>query len=255
MRIPVIDSENSDMSAYFDEAMKFIEDGVNTHFGVLVHCQQGVSRSSTITIAYLMKHKKMTLQQAYMHLKKVRPICKPKKNFLRQLIKYEKRLRSEESFEEKSDSLKSSTASKKRPLADISPSPSPSPEDDSSQTSSSTSDCSDKDKQNESGNGSDAPPSSHSKKKRVVGPTLPPDVASEGDGDSSLSNVPKKPRVEKDTDESMSAAPSRDLSSSNSSEKQLSETTPAEKSNAKALSAQDAPKRKVYGVSLPPDLM
>ena len=53
-------------------------------------------------IAYLMKHKGMTLQEAYMHLKKLRPVCKPKKNFLRQLMKYEKRLRSEDASEEKS---------------------------------------------------------------------------------------------------------------------------------------------------------
>ena len=59
---------------------------------VLVHCVAGVSRSSSLCIAYLIKYKRMTLRQAYYHVKQRRPIIRPNVGFFRQLIDYEKKI-------------------------------------------------------------------------------------------------------------------------------------------------------------------
>ena len=58
----------------------------------LVHCVAGVSRSASICIAYLMKYERMTLDQAYRHCKRRRPVVHPNVGFWRQLIDYERRL-------------------------------------------------------------------------------------------------------------------------------------------------------------------
>lgn len=56
---------------------------------VVVHCSAGCSRSVTITLAYMMKHKKMTLLEALTWIRKRRPIVYPNKGFYKQLIEYE----------------------------------------------------------------------------------------------------------------------------------------------------------------------
>jgi len=92
LRLPVVDSDVEDVSPYFREGMDFIHQARKQGHSVLVHCQQGVSRSATIVIAYLIcygideKTPPMDLKSAYTFLKTVRPTVKPKSNFLKQLI-------------------------------------------------------------------------------------------------------------------------------------------------------------------------
>uniref|UniRef100_A0A158Q8M7 Tyrosine-protein phosphatase domain-containing protein n=1 Tax=Elaeophora elaphi TaxID=1147741 RepID=A0A158Q8M7_9BILA len=56
---------------------------------VLIHSVQGVSRCSTICLAFLTKYKFKTLRDAYMHLASVRPKVEPNIGFWRQLISFE----------------------------------------------------------------------------------------------------------------------------------------------------------------------
>jgi dual specificity MAP kinase phosphatase len=56
---------------------------------ILVHCQAGVSRSATVTIAYILKHSKMTVMEAYRHVKSKRVIIAPNFNFMGQLMEFE----------------------------------------------------------------------------------------------------------------------------------------------------------------------
>lgn len=56
---------------------------------VLIHCNLGISRSSTLLLAYLMKKYNATLYEAYKFLRHRRPIVCPNLGFLRQLLDYE----------------------------------------------------------------------------------------------------------------------------------------------------------------------
>ena len=89
---PINDSSDENISAYFDVASDFIERARNEGRNILVHCRGGVSRSPTIVLAYLIKHRDMSLQQAFTLVRKCRRI-QPNDGFCKQLIEYEKRLR------------------------------------------------------------------------------------------------------------------------------------------------------------------
>ncbi|XP_056130439.1 dual specificity protein phosphatase 14 [Lampris incognitus] len=93
VHIPVADSPASPLSGHFDQVADRIQ-SVGEHRGhTLVHCNAGVSRSSTLCIAYLMKHRNMSLLEAYRWVKSCRPIVRPNNGFWRQLIGYERELR------------------------------------------------------------------------------------------------------------------------------------------------------------------
>ena len=59
---------------------------------VLVHCMAGRSRSVTLVIAYLMKHARMRLADAFAVVKARRPIALPNVGFWQQLAAEELRL-------------------------------------------------------------------------------------------------------------------------------------------------------------------
>jgi protein-tyrosine phosphatase len=53
---------------------------------VLVHCHQGVSRSCSLAIGYLMWAQNMTYQDAYEYVRQRRGICSPNPGFIGQLM-------------------------------------------------------------------------------------------------------------------------------------------------------------------------
>lgn len=59
---------------------------------VLIHCMAGISRSVTLTIAYLMAHFGMSMQDAYQYVKDKRPAISPNLNFMGQLVEFEREL-------------------------------------------------------------------------------------------------------------------------------------------------------------------
>lgn len=59
---------------------------------ILIHCEMGISRSATITIAYLMNKRRLSLYDAYFYVLDRRKLIRPNASFLSQLEKYEKRL-------------------------------------------------------------------------------------------------------------------------------------------------------------------
>ncbi|KAG7299659.1 hypothetical protein JYU34_016652 [Plutella xylostella] len=90
--VPLLDTPNSDMHPYMEKVADLIHEVVSRGEMVLVHCVAGVSRSVTLCLAYLVKWEKMTLRDAYHHMKLRRPQIRPNTGFFKQLIKYEERL-------------------------------------------------------------------------------------------------------------------------------------------------------------------
>ena len=59
---------------------------------LLIHCMAGISRSVTVTIAYLMSRFRMPMQRAYQFVKDKRPAISPNLNFMGQLVEFEREL-------------------------------------------------------------------------------------------------------------------------------------------------------------------
>lgn len=90
--VPVMDTDHSNIGVYFDDANKFMHEAIITGHTVLVHCQQGVSRSASICVAYLIGHENKKLVEAYTQVKKARSTVKVRSNFLKQLVNWETNL-------------------------------------------------------------------------------------------------------------------------------------------------------------------
>ena len=59
---------------------------------VLVHCKQGVSRSASLVIAYVMKRERMRFQEAYDFVKHLSPSITPNMQLVYQLLEFEREL-------------------------------------------------------------------------------------------------------------------------------------------------------------------
>ncbi|CAD5215039.1 unnamed protein product [Bursaphelenchus xylophilus] len=93
LRIPVNDTYDAKLSPFFEKAYEFIEDARRSNQKVLVHCLAGISRSATLAIAYVMRSKKLTAEDAYKFVQTRRPSISPNFNFMGQLTVYERNLR------------------------------------------------------------------------------------------------------------------------------------------------------------------
>jgi len=116
---PCMDTDAADLSPFFDAAVAFIHEARQEGHSVLVHCQQGVSRSAALVLAYLIKADKKTLTEAYTLLRNKRSSCKVRPNFLKQLVTWEKGLKPQHGPEEK----RSESTKRKGPEASPSPEP------------------------------------------------------------------------------------------------------------------------------------
>ena len=90
--VDVVDAMNEPIETYFEGATEFIETHIAAGKNVLVHCRQGISRSSTIVIAYLMRYYNLSLDNAYITTKNRRPVISPNIGFWKKLLQYEKEL-------------------------------------------------------------------------------------------------------------------------------------------------------------------
>jgi atypical dual specificity phosphatase len=93
----LLDSPNANILQFFNEANEFIEEAILENKGkdapvhkVLIHCFAGKSRASTVTLAYMIKERGMTLKDGLEHVWKVRPIAAPNPGFMIQLKALEK---------------------------------------------------------------------------------------------------------------------------------------------------------------------
>lgn len=89
LHIPTKNGRLAELSKCFDTTNRFLDACYQHGHRVLVHCERGVSRSSTIVLAYLIHHKKWTVLQAYEYLLTKRPEAAPNYALLLQLIRQE----------------------------------------------------------------------------------------------------------------------------------------------------------------------
>ncbi len=91
LQLNIEDSVTAYIKRYFEIAFNFIDLALSDESNrVLVHCAQGVSRSATITIMYIMKKYTISFADALRHVKQQREIVCPNDGFIRQLQDLEK---------------------------------------------------------------------------------------------------------------------------------------------------------------------
>jgi len=88
---PLADSKHENLFPIFSECIDFI-DSARQSGAVLVHCEQGISRSATVMIAYLMFIEKLDARAALNKLQDARPQVAPNSGFWKQLKKWEQHL-------------------------------------------------------------------------------------------------------------------------------------------------------------------
>lgn len=92
LNVNIEDLNSSCLKSYFPKCCEFIKNALDSGGCVLVHCNLGMSRSSTISLSYLMESKQWSLKEAYDFMKSKRQAVKPNRGFLRQLCEFEEEL-------------------------------------------------------------------------------------------------------------------------------------------------------------------
>uniref|UniRef100_A0A182NPF4 protein-tyrosine-phosphatase n=1 Tax=Anopheles dirus TaxID=7168 RepID=A0A182NPF4_9DIPT len=94
LQIPITDhwSQAGDLANHFPDAIKFIDEARTNGCGVLVHCLAGVSRSVTVTLAYLMFARTLSLNDAFLLVRARKPDVSPNFHFMQQLHSFEQQL-------------------------------------------------------------------------------------------------------------------------------------------------------------------
>jgi predicted protein tyrosine phosphatase len=93
LRCPISDKSDSNIKAHFETAHSFIKNALAKENGVvLIHCQAGVSRSSTICISYLMAVEGMSHDAAFAYVKSKRSVINPNPGFRKCLKDFEESL-------------------------------------------------------------------------------------------------------------------------------------------------------------------
>lgn len=91
-RIEIADSEDSDIFTHLGRCADKIQEVEQQGGRTLVHCVMGISRSATVCIAFLMKHRGMSLRKAYFYVKARRSVICPNLGFWAQMVRYEEQL-------------------------------------------------------------------------------------------------------------------------------------------------------------------
>ncbi|KAG2122441.1 protein-tyrosine phosphatase-like protein [Suillus cothurnatus] len=93
LRIDILDKPSADLRPHLEGACQYIGNALQSGGNVLVHCQQGVSRSPAIVIAYLIHDLGISYEQAYGLVKRRRPCINPNPGFVACLRAWEEKWR------------------------------------------------------------------------------------------------------------------------------------------------------------------
>ena len=86
------DTPSELISCHFDRALAFMELALEAGEKCFVHCHAGVSRSASLCIAFLVKHRAMSTDEALAHVRSARQWVGPNHGFMQQLRNFEKSL-------------------------------------------------------------------------------------------------------------------------------------------------------------------
>ena len=92
--LKLCDHPSFNIMNYLDQAAAFIEEAKNANCNILIHCQLGISRSTSCLIAFFIKNMNYSTLTALQFIKKKRRIVMPNYGFIEQLMRYEKKIKS-----------------------------------------------------------------------------------------------------------------------------------------------------------------
>ena len=92
MTLQLYDSPSQELSPVLYSALDFIDTALGAGGSVFVHCQQGVSRSASIVIAYVMWKRQLSFIEAHAFVKERRGVAEPNAGFICALLELAKRL-------------------------------------------------------------------------------------------------------------------------------------------------------------------
>lgn len=84
----LLDVETANLAGALPRALSAVEAGLASGHSVLVHCAQGVSRSAAVVLAFLVRHRGMSLAAAWQHVSARRDVS-PNIGFWGQLLAFE----------------------------------------------------------------------------------------------------------------------------------------------------------------------
>jgi len=96
LQLPVEDMPFVEIIPFLRDAVYWITRALASHpeARVVVHCFQGISRSTTFVVAYLIASRAWSVSQALAHIKARRPIAEPNFGFVSQLQEFADSLKS-----------------------------------------------------------------------------------------------------------------------------------------------------------------
>lgn len=77
-----------DLSQHFESAIGFIDNAISTGGKVLVHCKEGISRSVTMVMAYIIFKEKISPSAVLEKIRQSRSKANPNRGFMRLLQQY-----------------------------------------------------------------------------------------------------------------------------------------------------------------------
>lgn len=89
LRVPVRDSEHEDIDIHFESVLSFFSRVEQKRGKIIVHCDQGASRSPAFIVAFLVAKKGIALADAYDYVCSMRPVTTLNFHFLKQLAQLE----------------------------------------------------------------------------------------------------------------------------------------------------------------------
>jgi len=92
LTINIADLPGSDLFSYLEKTTEFIKSSINEIAGsnIFIFCKMGISRSSTVLLAFIIAQYKISLLEAVDRVKSCRDIIRPNMGFLRQLNNWER---------------------------------------------------------------------------------------------------------------------------------------------------------------------